>query len=104
MLKNKSLTLLIIFLLFGILIIISVVEVNAQTEINDAIRYQIRIFKGHNLEDSKLASPYFLNEITKLYEKNNFKPNWVGENEFTESAYQLREVLDEIEKEGLNPQ
>ena len=93
----------IIFLLLT-LVFITCSSVDAQTELSDEIRNTLIKFKTNNIDDSNIYSLYFLNEITSFYEKNNFKPNWLKDDGFNESAVQLKEVLDNIEEEGLNPQ
>ena len=101
--NKKKKSFMIIFLLLT-LVFITCSSVDAQTELSDEIRNTLIKFKTNNIDDSNIYSLYFLNEITSFYEKNNFKPNWLKDDGFNESAVQLKEVLDNIEEEGLNPQ
>jgi len=101
--NNKRKSLMTIFLILLILVITGSALASSQKEINDKIRYTLSIFKVNNSAASNIDPPYFIDEINNLYEKNNFDPIWFNEDNFNESAYQLREVLANIAEEGLNP-
>ncbi len=101
--NNKRKSLMTIFLILLILVITGSALASSQKEINDKIRYTLSIFKVNNSAASNIDPPYFIDEINNLYEKNNFDPIWFNEDDFNESAYQLREVLANIAEEGLNP-
>ena len=101
--NNKRKSLITIFLILLILVITGSALASSQKEINDKIRYTLSIFKVNNSAASNIDPPYFIDEINNLYEKNNFDPIWFNEDDFNESAYQLREVLANIAEEGLNP-
>ena len=100
--NNKKMTILTTLILIIVLIVVISPLIKAQTAINDQIRNTLRILSANKNTDLIIDSPYFLNEITNSYERNDFKPYWF-EDSFNESAMQLKDVLVNIEKEGLNP-
>ena len=100
--NKKKKSFMIIFLLLT-LVFITFSSVDAQTELSDEIRNTLTMYKANNIDDSNISSLYFLNEITSFYEKNSFKANWIKNDKFNESAIQLKEVLLNVEDEGLDP-
>ena len=100
--NKKKKSFIILFLLLT-LVFITFSSVDAQTELSDEIRNTLTMYKANNIDDSNISSLYFLNEITSFYEKNSFKANWIKNDKFNESAIQLKEVLLNVEDEGLDP-
>jgi len=100
--KKVYLYLTILIMCFSFLTL-STVAISAQTNLNYEIEEQLSLFKEYELSNLKIRPPYFLNELVNLYEKNNFNPFWFDETWFKDSAYQLIEVIESIEYEGLNP-
>ncbi|HKL13632.1 MAG TPA: L,D-transpeptidase family protein [Halanaerobiales bacterium] len=93
----------IILILFFSFLIMSPVHLSAQTNLNYQIKEQLSTFKEYEINNLKFSPPYFLNKLNSLYEINNYNPFWFGEVWFKDSAYQLMEVIKNIENEGLNP-
>lgn len=66
---------------------------------DDHIRQQLTQFNESGIGSNNVL--YFLDELTVLYEENQFKAFWYKEGNLTNNAYELLEVINNVEQEGL---
>ena len=93
----------IIFLVIIALFLFSTEMVSAQTNLQDSINYQLLLFENYRNNSLKIKRPYFSNELIDFYKLNAFYPIWYNKGNFNEAAYELLEIIKNIEQEGLNP-
>jgi murein L,D-transpeptidase YcbB/YkuD len=77
--------------------------VSAQNNLQGSINYQLLLFEDYRNNSLKIKRPYFSNELVYFYKSNDFYPIWYNKGNFNEAAYELLEIIKNIEQEGLNP-
>lgn len=89
------------FIIFFTIITITayVNPVFAINQINEDIRQQLIQFNEYGIGSNNVL--YFLDELTVLYNENQFKSFWYKEGNLTNNAYDLLEVINDVEREGL---
>lgn len=95
---KKSIVLFILF--FAIITIISYGNpIFASNQINENIRQQLIQLNEYDTDSNNV--PYFLDELTVLYDKNQFRSFWYKEGSLIKNAYNLLEIINDVDLEGL---
>lgn len=90
-----------IFMIIISIFLFSAERISAQNTIEESINYQLLLFEEYRTNSLKIKRPYFSNELASFYKNNKFSPIWYNENGFNAPAYELMEVIKNIEQEGL---
>jgi|AntRauTorckE6833_2_1112554.scaffolds.fasta_scaffold00117_25 murein L,D-transpeptidase YcbB/YkuD len=73
----------------------------AQSPINEEIEIQLNNFLECELNNLSIDSPCFLDELLVSYKENNYNPFWFRNGRLSHEAYELMDVIEKVDEEGL---
>ena len=90
-----------ILIIISLIILIWAFPIYAQSPINNEIEVQLNNFTECKLNNLKLDPPCFLDELLTSYKKNNYNPFWFRNGRLSHEAYELMDVIKDVDEEGL---
>jgi len=90
-----------ILIIISLIVLIWTLPIYAQSPINNEIEVQLNNFTECKLNNLKLDPPCFLDELITSYKENNYNPFWFRNGRLSHEAYELMDVIKNVDEEGL---